>query len=98
MTGVVLALAGAPLAAWWLFALGQGSEAYGAFQDCLGGLLATIVFLGIVFSLGFHFFNGIRHLVWDTGRALDLKSVYIGGWLVVAFSVIVTTVIAWVIL
>ena len=26
-------------------------------------------------ALWFHFFNGIRHLVWDTGAGFDLETV-----------------------
>lgn len=30
----------------------------------------------------YHLLNGIRHLIWDTGRALTLKGVYVSGWIV----------------
>lgn len=30
----------------------------------------------------FHLFNGMRHLVWDSGRALSLRGVYTSGWIV----------------
>ena len=32
----------------------------------------------------YHFWNGIRHLIWDTGRALSLGGVYRGGYAVLA--------------
>lgn len=43
----------------------------------------------------YHTFNGVRHLVWDAGRALTLKAVYAGGWAVniaSIFTAIVTTI------
>ncbi|CAG8485654.1 2064_t:CDS:2 [Ambispora gerdemannii] len=40
--------------------------------------------IGYVFS--FHAFNGIRHLIWDTGRALTIKGVYATGWSVLGLS------------
>lgn len=30
----------------------------------------------------YHLFNGVRHLVWDAGRALTLRGVYTSGWIV----------------
>lgn len=30
----------------------------------------------------YHLFNGLRHLVWDAGRALTLRGVYATGWAV----------------
>jgi len=47
-------------------------------------------------SLFYHLSNGIRHLVWDTGHALDLKPTYLGGWMVVAATAVLTLA-AWVI-
>ncbi len=48
-------------------------------------LYGAKVALGLPFF--FHSFNGIRHLVWDTGRALSLRATYVGGWLVNGASV-----------
>lgn len=36
----------------------------------------------------FHFANGIRHLVWDTGKALSNEAVIRTGWTVVAISLV----------
>lgn len=30
----------------------------------------------------YHLLNGIRHLIWDAGRALTLRGVYATGWIV----------------
>ena len=92
-TGVFLAVAGIPLMLWWLVALGQGPESYAGFQACLGGILGTLARIGLVFCLSFHLFNGVRHLVWDTGRGFDMKSVRLGGWLVVIGAVALTCIL-----
>jgi succinate dehydrogenase (ubiquinone) cytochrome b560 subunit len=39
------------------------------------------------FPFTFHAMNGIRHLVWDTGRQFSNKQVIRTGWTVVALSV-----------
>jgi succinate dehydrogenase / fumarate reductase cytochrome b subunit len=41
----------------------------------------------------YHLSNGIRHLVWDTGHGLDLKSVYVGGWTVLVATVALTVIV-----
>jgi succinate dehydrogenase (ubiquinone) cytochrome b560 subunit len=35
----------------------------------------------------YHSFNGIRHLVWDTGRAMTNPAIIKTGWTVVGLSV-----------
>ena len=41
----------------------------------------------LAFPFTFHLWNGVRHLVWDTGRALTLRGVYGSGWAVNVASV-----------
>ncbi|CEP63587.1 succinate dehydrogenase cytochrome b subunit SDH3 LALA0_S08e05996g [Lachancea lanzarotensis] len=43
------------------------------------------------YFFAFHFSNGIRHLIWDTGRAMSLKGVYTTGYTVLAFTAVVGT-------
>jgi succinate dehydrogenase / fumarate reductase cytochrome b subunit len=50
------------------------------------------VLIGVVFSLWFHLANGIRHLVWDTGRGLEMEQLRLSGLAVVAVSVVSTLV------
>ncbi|KAI7904510.1 uncharacterized protein BX663DRAFT_550187 [Cokeromyces recurvatus] len=38
----------------------------------------------------YHLSNGIRHLIWDSGRCLDMKGVYRTGYAVLATTVIGT--------
>src|ERR1700740_1202186 len=80
--GVVLS-GGAILLVWWLVAAAAGREAYGGCGDFLGSLFGLLLLFGWTLSLFYHLCNGIRHLVWDTGHGLDLKSAYVGGGLVV---------------
>lgn len=39
----------------------------------------------------YHFFNGVRHLVWDFGKELTMKGVYRSGYIVCGLSVIFGT-------
>jgi len=91
--GLALSL-GAVLLVAWLVAAAAGPSAYDRFQRFLGSWLGVLLLLGWTAALFYHLLNGIRHLVWDTGHALDLKSTYRGGWLVVAATALLTA-IAW---
>jgi succinate dehydrogenase / fumarate reductase cytochrome b subunit len=95
MTGVALAV-GAILLVWWLGAAADGPKPFTSFQSFLGSWIGLILLFGWSVALFYHLCNGIRHLVWDTGHGLDLKSVYAGGWAVVGATAVLT-VIAWVV-
>ena len=92
-TGVFLSVVGAPLLLWWISAVSNGPQAYDVFLACMGGWIGKLVLLACLFSLSFHSLNGIRHLIWDTGRALDIHSAYILGWVVLAGAVASTAVL-----
>ncbi len=85
-SGVLLSVVGAPLLLWWVAALASGPEAYTGVVDFLSGWLGRVALLACLLSLSYHLCNGLRHLVWDSGRALDLRSAYAGGWLVLIVS------------
>lgn len=91
-TGAALA-AGAVLVAVWLFAVLAGDAAFARVQDFRQSLIGQIMLFGWLFSFIYHFLNGLRHLKWDAGFGLDIKSVYQSGWVVVIGAVIVTLVI-----
>jgi succinate dehydrogenase / fumarate reductase cytochrome b subunit len=93
--GTVLG-AGAILLVWWLVAAASGPEAFEGVQNFLGSWLGLLLLFGWTVSLFYHLCNGIRHLVWDTVHALDLKSAYLGGWAVLAATAVLTLA-AWVI-
>ena len=94
ITGAALAL-GLVLVVYWLAAAATGPVAYGQAQAVLGSFLGQIILFVFTFSLFYHLANGIRHLVWDTGAALDLESARLGSYLVLAAAAALT-VILWV--
>ena len=84
-TGIALTL-GTLLLVWWVSAGAIGAEAYDRVQGFTGSWLGILLLIGWAFSLFFHLCNGVRHLVWDAGRGLDLATTYASGWAVVAAS------------
>ncbi|HEY2751120.1 succinate dehydrogenase, cytochrome b556 subunit [Phenylobacterium sp.] len=81
---------GALIAAAWAIALAQGPDSYALFKGLLGSALGKVVMFGLTISLFYHLANGVRHLVWDTGRGLDVKSANASAVLVIAFAVAAT--------
>lgn len=96
ITGFGLA-AGAPLAVWWLYAVIGGAESYGEFYGFCKSIVGQLMLFGWLFAFVYHALNGIRHMVWDTGAWLDIKSTYASGWVVFLSSVILSIVL-WVVL
>ncbi|EPS39934.1 hypothetical protein H072_6349 [Dactylellina haptotyla CBS 200.50] len=46
----------------------------------MGTAVKMAVKAPIAAMFGFHFWNGVRHLVWDTGRELTVRGVYRTGY------------------
>lgn len=93
ISGLALSVASVGLTAWLIAAV-SGPEAFAAIQGAISAWPGQVVLFGFTFAFFLHFCGGIRHLVWDTGHALDLRSIYLGGWTVVLAS-IVLTLAAW---
>ena len=86
VTGVGLYL-GALIAAGWAVALASGPDAYAAYMGLLGSIPGKVVLFGMTVSLFYHLANGVRHLIWDTGHGLDLRSANFSAIFVIAFSI-----------
>ena len=87
MTGVGLAF-GAIILTWWLLAAWMGPQSFAQFHDLAHSIVGQLMLFGWVWAFSYHFFNGIRHMVWDTGRWLDLKHAFASGWVVLILSFI----------
>ena len=91
-SGVALYI-GALILAGWAVALASGEEAYDQYQSLLTSPLGKVVFFGLTLSVFFHLANGIRHLVWDTGKGLDVKTANATGAAAIAFAIAATLAI-----
>ena len=92
-SGVFLSVVGAPLLLWWVIAVSSGPDAYAALLAWCAGWPGRVVLGACMLSLAYHLFNGIRHLVWDSGRALELRSAYTAGWLVLIAAALLSAVL-----
>lgn len=57
------------------------------------GTLTAIKFI-LAYPFAYHTANGIRHLLWDTGRFLKIKQVYSTGYAMVAISFVLASLLA----
>ncbi|MDE2149214.1 MAG: succinate dehydrogenase, cytochrome b556 subunit [Gammaproteobacteria bacterium] len=89
ITGVILSVGTVFLAAWLLSAA-TGPASYGGFVRFARGWFGQLLLFGWSWALFYHLCNGIRHMLWDTVHAFELKDVYLGGWIVVAASLLLT--------
>jgi len=92
LTGIALTGGTVFLAAWVLCAA-SGPVTYGYWLWLAGGIGGKLLMLAWSWALLYHLCNGIRHLVWDTGRAFTMKSVYVGGYIVIGASLLLTVVL-----
>ena len=79
VTGTGMAIVAGILFVWWLAALASGPESYAGFLDLLTvesgavNIVSAVLIAGLGWAFFTHLFNGIRHLVLDTGAGYELK-------------------------
>jgi succinate dehydrogenase / fumarate reductase cytochrome b subunit len=95
LTGIYLTLVTAPLGIAWLVALAIGHESYQCVADFMASVLGQALVIFSLFCLSYHLCNGIRHLVWDTGRGLSLPQVRKGGWAMLVASFLLAMFVWW---
>jgi len=80
---------------WWLMALATGADAYATAMRCLSSPVARVLLAGFTFAFVYHFCNGIRHLVWDTGRGLERAQARRSGAVVIVSALLLTALLVW---
>lgn len=91
-TGVVLSL-GALLIPVVLVGLLMGPEAYACVHGVLSAWYGQIFLFLLSASLVYHTLTGIRHLIWDTGRMLDIPAAETGGVIILVLTPLLTMAI-----
>lgn len=89
ITGNAL-LISALLVVWWFLAAATSAEYFDFANDILTSWFGNIVMTLSVLGVWYHALAGVRHLIWDNAKMLDLKSADRLSWVVLIGSVVLT--------
>lgn len=89
LTGNAL-IVGTLLVTWWLLAAATGPDYYATANAVMTSWFGDLVLLGSTWALWYHLLAGLRHLIWDTGRGLEIETAERMGIAVIAGSLILT--------
>ena len=88
-TGIALSIGLVVLAAW-LVAAASSADDYARFANLMSTLIGRLFLIGWSYAFFYHLANGIRHLVWDTGRGLEKHQANASAWFVLLLSIALT--------
>jgi succinate dehydrogenase / fumarate reductase cytochrome b subunit len=74
----------------WLLAASTSAVAFDWVQCVITSWFGDLVFLLSLWALWYHTLGGLRHLIWDTGRGLELKAAERMGWMMIIGSLLLT--------
>ncbi|WP_375689080.1 succinate dehydrogenase, cytochrome b556 subunit [Pseudooceanicola sp. LIPI14-2-Ac024] len=80
------------LIVWWLLAAAAGPEAFATANGFLTSWFGDLVLTLSLWGLWYHYLAGIRHLIFDSGRGLDIPTAEKLGWTVIGGSVVLTII------
>lgn len=74
ITGNAMAFGAVVLFLSWLIAAATGPQAYATFYGVATSWVGVVVGIGLTWTLFQHMASGVRHLVMDTGSALEIHA------------------------
>ncbi|MDP4593042.1 MAG: succinate dehydrogenase, cytochrome b556 subunit, partial [Beijerinckiaceae bacterium] len=81
---------------WWLIAAATGPEAFATANWFLGSIIGRLILFGFTWALFTHMIGGIRHMIQDTGRAMEHPQREILAQLAL-WGGIILTILVWII-
>ena len=75
---------------WWLLAASSSAAAFAVANYVITSWFGDIVMMLSLWALWYHTLGGVRHLIWDTGRGLELKTAERMGWMMIIGSLVLT--------
>jgi succinate dehydrogenase / fumarate reductase cytochrome b subunit len=91
ITGNAL-IVGIVLAVWWLLAAATSEQGFAAANAVATSWFGDLVFTGSAWAVWYHYLAGLRHLYFDAGHGLDIKTAERLGWGLIIGSVILTLI------
>ena len=93
LTGIALAV-GSILLTWWLIAVAAGGQVFTATHAFIASPIGVLLLFLWSVAFFYHLCNGVRHLAWDAGYGFELRQAFLGSYVVLAATVVLT-VLAW---
>ena len=84
---------GTLLLAAWLVSIAMGEKEYTAVNALFGHPLGKLVLFGYSWNVIHHMLGGMRHLLWDTGRAMQPRAADTLAWLTLIGSLSLTVLL-----
>ena len=89
ISGNALIVAGLMIV-WWFVAAASGEAAFKTANGFVTSWFGDLVLFFSVLGLWYHMFGGIRHLIWDSGRMLDVEKSETAAQIMMIVSVLLT--------
>lgn len=94
VTGVAMSV-GLFVYASWLMAAAGSADYYAFITGFLDSLIGRLLLVGWTAAFFLHLANGVRHLIWDTGRGFERSQANASGWTVVVATAVLTVLFWW---
>jgi succinate dehydrogenase / fumarate reductase cytochrome b subunit len=90
-------IVGTLLIVWWLLAAAIGPGYFATADAVLHSWFGKLILTGSLWAVWYHYLAGIRHLIFDAGRGLDIPTAERLGWGIIIGSVVLTALTLFVI-
>ena len=89
ITGNALIVA-AVLTVWWLAAAATAESHFAVANAVATSWFGDLVYTLSLWALWYHYLAGLRHLLFDSGRGLEIRTAEMLGWGCIIGSVVLT--------
>ncbi len=90
-------IVGVVLAVWWLLAAAVSDDYFATANAVATSWFGDIVFAASLLGVWYHYLAGLRHLYFDAGHGLDIRTAEMLGWVCIIGSVVLTVLTLFVI-
>ncbi|HKL06159.1 MAG TPA: succinate dehydrogenase, cytochrome b556 subunit [Roseovarius sp.] len=80
------------LIVWWLLAAATGPDYFATANAVVTSWFGDLVFTLSLWAIWYHYFAGLRHLIYDAGKGLEIETAEKLGIACIAGSVIMTII------
>jgi len=93
ITGNALLVA-ALLIVWWFLAAATSAEYFAVANGFITSWFGDLIMFLSLWGLWYHTLAGVRHLIWDNAKMLEIETAEKLGWGVIIGSVVLTLITA----